>query len=48
MRRDKKRRGDRVHLILLAAIGRAEIVDVGYDELEGELDDLYQHRRTDA
>jgi len=48
MRRDKKRRGNAVHLILLSAIGRAEIVDMGYDELEGALDDLYQHRRTDA
>jgi len=48
MRRDKKRRGDMVRLILLSAIGRAEIVNLGYDELEGELDDLYQHRRTDA
>lgn len=48
MRRDKKRRGNAVHLILLTAIGRAEIVDIGYDELEGALDDLYQHRRIDA
>jgi len=48
MRRDKKRRGNAVHLVLLSAIGRAEIVDIGYDELEGALDDLYQHRRTDA
>jgi 3-dehydroquinate synthase len=44
MRRDKKRQGDSLYLVLLAAIGRAEIVRVTYDELEGCVDDLYQHR----
>ena len=44
MKRDKKRRGDLVHLVLLSAIGRAEGVDLGYDELEGMIDDLCQHR----
>ena len=48
VRRDKKRRGNAVRFILLSAIGRAEIVDIGYDELEGALDDLHQPRRTGA
>jgi 3-dehydroquinate synthase len=44
LRGDKKRQGDVLHLVLLSAIGRAEIVRMTYDELEGHVDDLCQHR----
>jgi 3-dehydroquinate synthase len=44
MKRDKKRRGDSVHLVLLSAIGRAEVVEVRCDELKGIFDDLRQYR----
>jgi hypothetical protein len=47
MRRDKKRRGNAVRFILLGD-RTADIVDIGYDELEGALDDLHQPRRTGA
>ncbi len=42
MRRDKKRRGGLVHFVLLSAIGRAEDVELEYDELEGIVHDLCQ------
>lgn len=44
MRRDKKRQGDGLHFVLLSAIGRAEIVRMTMDELEGHVDDLCQSR----
>jgi 3-dehydroquinate synthase len=44
LRRDKKRQGDSLHLVLLSAIGRAEIVRMTYGELEGYVDDLCQSR----
>lgn len=44
MRRDKKRQGDVLRLILLSEIGRAEIVEMTFGELEGHVDDLRQPR----
>jgi len=44
MRRDKKREGDILHLVLLSEIGQAEVVRMTYDELEEQLDDLCQPR----
>jgi len=44
LRRDKKRQGDVLHLVLLSAIGRAEIARMTFDELEGHVDDLCQPR----
>ncbi len=37
VRRDKKRQGERIHMALLAELGRAEIVEVGFDEIERSL-----------
>ena len=44
MRRDKKRQGNGLHFVLLSAIGRAEIVRMTIDELEGYVHDLCQPR----
>lgn len=44
MKRDKKRQGDVLHFVLLSAIGRAEIVRMTIDEMEGHVDDLCQPR----
>ena len=44
MRRDKKRQRDVLRLILLSEIGRAEIVEMTFGELEGHVDDLRQPR----
>lgn len=40
MRKDKKRQGDVIHIVLLSAIGRAETVRMTMDELGGYVDDL--------
>jgi 3-dehydroquinate synthase len=37
MKKDKKREGEEVHLILLKSLGNAEIVSITYKELEGLL-----------
>jgi 3-dehydroquinate synthase len=44
MRRDKKRQGNILHFVLLSAIGRAEIVRMTIDQLEGYVHDLCQPR----
>lgn len=44
MRRDKKKQKDALHFVLLSAIGKAEIVRMTMDELEGHVDDLCQSR----
>jgi 3-dehydroquinate synthase len=44
MKKDKKRQGDVLHFVLLSAIGRAEIVRMTIDEMEGHVDDLCQPR----
>lgn len=44
MRQDKKKQGDVLHLVLLSAIGRAEIVGMTFGELEGHIYDLCQPR----
>jgi len=38
--KDKKRMGDRIHFVLLEAIGRAKVVPLKIEELEEALDDL--------
>ena len=40
VKKDKKRQGGKVRMSLLREIGRAEICEVGIEELEGVLDDL--------
>jgi len=41
MKKDKKRDGDGLHLILLQKIGDAVIKNITYSQLEGFIDDLY-------
>jgi 3-dehydroquinate synthase len=40
MKKDKKREGTGVHLILLSSIGNAEVVNINYNELEEIIHDL--------
>jgi 3-dehydroquinate synthase len=37
LRKDKKREGDRVHFVLLKALGRAVVEELSFEELEGYL-----------
>ena len=45
IRMDKKRSGDRVGLILLEGLGRPVVREVGFDTLNGMINDLYQSGR---
>ena len=40
VRKDKKREGERINLVLLEGIGRARVVPVKIEDLEGVVDDL--------
>ena len=42
--KDKKRTGDRIHFVLLEAIGRAQVVPLRIEDLEEALDDLCDRR----
>lgn len=44
LRKDKKREGELVHFVLLQEIGRAVVVPIGIEEIEGVLNDLCESR----
>ncbi|HPW17432.1 MAG TPA: 3-dehydroquinate synthase [Candidatus Aminicenantes bacterium] len=44
MRKDKKRRGRDVHFVLLSGLGRAEVREIPFRDLEEHVRDLCQHR----
>jgi len=44
LRKDKKREGELVHFVLLQEIGRAVMVPIGIEEIEGVLNDLCESR----
>jgi len=41
IRKDKKRRGQTMKMPVLEGIGKSKIVDIGLEELEGAVDDMY-------
>ena len=40
VKKDKKRYGENIHFVLLSGIGKAEVVQMSYSELEGHIHDL--------
>ena len=44
IKKDKKRRNEDIHFVLLAGIGKAEIIKMSYRELEEHINDLCKHR----
>jgi len=44
MRKDKKREGDEIHLVLLESLGKAIVKPVTYNQLKTFVDDLREHQ----
>ncbi|TET67338.1 MAG: 3-dehydroquinate synthase [Candidatus Aminicenantes bacterium] len=40
IKKDKKREGEDIHFVLLAGIGKAEVIKISYEELEDQINDL--------
>ncbi|VVB98402.1 Uncharacterised protein [uncultured archaeon] len=38
--RDKKRESEKVHFVLLEAIGKSRVVEIPISELQGAIDDI--------
>jgi 3-dehydroquinate synthase len=43
IRKDKKREGRGIHLVLLKSIGEAVVREIAIEELEASIDDMYMH-----
>ena len=46
LRKDKKRKGNNIHFVLLREIGSAVVEEISLDDLEGELNAFYAWDRS--